>query len=214
MTGSGTVNVKLFDADSRQVTKASLRTADDGRHQVEFSIKVSKPKKWTAETPYLYNLVLSLDDDQFMGHYIGFRQVEVKDGLIKVNGKRVVFKGANRHEHCPKSGRTVPLELLRHDLVLMKTHNINAIRTCHQPNDPRLYDLADELGLWVMDEADLECHGFEMIADAALEPEQQKLPFAERQKLTRANAAKWTSNKPEWRGRCKLTSNAVHADSG
>ena len=141
---------------------------------------------------------MSLNDEQFMAHRVGFRQVEIKDGLVKVNGKRIVFKGANRHEHHPESGRTVPYEFLKHDLLLMKTHNINAIRACHQPNDTKLYDLADELGFWVMDEADLECHGFETIADAALPEHERKLPFAERQKLTRRHAAEWTSDNPDW----------------
>ena len=161
-------------------------------------MSVTNPYKWTAETPYLYTLVVSLDDDQHTAHRVGFRQVEMKDGLVKVNGSRVVFKGANRHEHHPESGRTVPYEFIKHDLLLMKTHNINAIRTCHQPNDVRLYDLADELGFWVMDEADLECHGFETIADAALPERERELPFAERQKLTRQHAAEWTSNNPAW----------------
>ncbi|KAK4894380.1 hypothetical protein LTR49_028404 [Elasticomyces elasticus] len=80
----------------------------------------------------------------------------------------------------------------------MKTHNINAIRSCHQPSDPRLYDLADEMGFWVMDEADLECHGFEAIADATLSPAERDMPFFKRQQLTKKSAALWTSDNPEW----------------
>ncbi|KAK5113440.1 hypothetical protein LTR85_010868 [Meristemomyces frigidus] len=197
--GHGTLGLRLLDAEMKEIETASQTTKKHDYHRLKFSVPIGNPEKWTAETPYLYNLVLGLNGAQYMAHRVGFRQVEMKDGLIKVNGKRVVFKGANRHEHSPLLGRTVPVELLMQDLLLMKTHNINAIRTCHQPSDPRLYDLADELGFWVMDEADLECHGFEMIADAALPAERQKLPFAERQRLTRADAAKWTSDNPEWR---------------
>ena len=197
-TNATKINLKLKDAEGVEVATAFRSGAGGGTEQVSFSVPVNKPHKWTAERPYLCDLVLSIDDSQFTAHRVGFRQVELKDGLIKVNGQRVVFKGANRHEHHPRSGRTVPLEFLKHDLLLMKNHNINAIRTCHQPSDPRLYDLADELGFWVMDEADLECHGFETIEDAALNPEQRCLPFFERQQLTRGNAAKWTSDNPDW----------------
>lgn len=195
------VDLRLLDAEQKEVVKASQSTKDNSEGSLSFSIHVSNPEKWTAETPYLYDLVLSVSDDQFMTHRVGFRQVEIKDGLIKVNGKRVLFKGANRHEHHPESGRTVPLDFLRQDLLLMKTHNINAIRTCHQPNDPRLYDLADELGFWVMDEADLECHGFGLVAFAALPPEQQRLSYEERKELTASSAASWTSDNPEWHGK-------------
>jgi beta-galactosidase len=195
--GAGSVNLKLLDSSNTEIASASQHKSTKDSHTVTFSIPVKNPKKWTAETPNLYNLVVSIDDKQYTAHRVGFRVVELKDGLIKVNGQRVVFKGANRHEHC-QSGRTVPYEFMKKDLILMKTHNINAIRTCHQPSDVRLYDLADEIGLWVMDEADLECHGFETIADQALPPEQQALPFFERQQLTREHAAKWTSDNPAW----------------
>jgi beta-galactosidase len=196
------VSFKLLDSKQNLVweTKETVDRTDPTRRTV--STVIQQPEHWTAETPCLYTLVLSVNDGQFLSHRVGFRQVEIKDGLLKINNQRVVFKGANRHEHHPKSGRTIPLEFLRHDLYLMKQHNINAIRTSHQPNDPRLYHLADELGFWVVDEADLECHGFEMIADAALPSEQRSLPFAERQKLTRDNAAKWTSDNDDWRGEC------------
>ncbi|SMR46335.1 unnamed protein product [Zymoseptoria tritici ST99CH_1E4] len=196
--GSGSVSVKLLESSGQEIASQSAKKTDESVGTVSFSISVKNPKKWTAETPNLYNLVVSIDGKQFTAHRVGFRVVELKDGLIKVNGKRVVFKGANRHEHC-QTGRTVPYEFMKRDLLLMKTHNINAIRTCHQPSDVRLYDLADEIGLWVMDEADLECHGFETIADQSLSPEQQALPFFERQQLTKEHAAKWTSDNPEWK---------------
>ncbi|KAK6206028.1 hypothetical protein LQW54_007967 [Pestalotiopsis sp. IQ-011] len=196
LSGSGQVKVELFDPGKNTVIAHGTRAAFGGSN--EFSFPVENPLKWTAETPTLYHLLVSLNDSTFVAHRIGFKQVEMKDGLIKVNGKRIVLKGANRHEHHPKFGRAVPYEFMKQDLLLMKTHNINAIRTSHQPSDVRLYDLADELGFWVMDEADLECHGFESIADAALSPEDRSLPFRERQLLTRQQAAQWTTDNPAW----------------
>ncbi|GIZ36647.1 hypothetical protein CKM354_000011600 [Cercospora kikuchii] len=198
VTGSGELTFSLSDVSGKCVASKSVTKDEKATGTISVSIPVQDPHKWTAETPYLYNLTVSLAG-QHIAHRVGFRQVEHKDGLIKVNGKRVVFKGANRHEHHPLSGRTVPYEFMKQDLLLMKTHNLNAIRTSHQPSDVRLYDLCDELGLWVMDEADLECHGFETIADAALAPAEQALPFFERQSLTRGEAAKWTSDNPVWR---------------
>lgn len=195
-TGSGKLQVKLVDAQKQTVATADADVNSSGK--TEISLKVQNPLKWTAESPNLYHLVVSLGSDQHISQRIGFRQVEMKDGLIKVNGNRIVFRGVNRHEHHPKFGRAVPYEFMKEDLMIMKRHNINAIRTSHQLNDPRLYDLADEMGFWVMDEADLETHGFECIADAALSAAERNLPFRERQLLTRAKAAEWTTDNPEW----------------
>ncbi|KAF3038801.1 Beta-galactosidase (Lactase) [Didymella heteroderae] len=195
-SGAGKVSVKLFDAEQKTIASEEL-DANTGS-TADFRISVNDPLKWTAESPNLYHLVVSLNSTQYVAHRVGFRQVEMKDGLIKVNGKRVVFRGVNRHEHHPKLGRTIPLDFLKRDLLTMKQYNINAIRTSHQLNDPRLYDLADEMGFWVIDEADLECHGFECIADAALSRQERELPFRERQLLTRAKAAEWTTNNPDW----------------
>ncbi|KAI1773309.1 glycoside hydrolase family 2 protein [Hypoxylon cercidicola] len=196
VTGSGELRVDLYDPSKSKIISTETKTVSIG--QVEFSLPIENPLKWTAETPTLYHIVVSLNDTSFVAHRVGFREVEMKDELIKVNGQRIVLKGANRHEHHPKLGRAVPFEFLKQDLILMKMHNINAIRTCHQPSDVRLYDLADELGFWVMDEADLECHGFESICDAALSPADKALPFRERQLLTRNDAAKWTTDNPAW----------------
>ena len=193
--GSGKIVVKLLGADRQTVASSDANMSGE---VIEFNIPVKGPVKWTAESPNLYHLVVSLGSEQHVAQRIGFRQVEMKDGLIKVNGKRVVFRGVNRHEHHPTFGRAVPFDFMKQDLITMKRHNINAIRTSHQLNDPRMYDLADELGFWVIDEADLECHGFETIADAALSPAEQKLPFRERQLLTRQKAAEWTTDNPDW----------------
>lgn len=137
----------------------TLGTASPGSVSAEYGLVIKNPQKWTAETPYLYYLLLSIGNDQVIMQRVGFRMSEVKDGLLKVNGSPLIIRGVNRHEHNPISGRAVPYEFMRRDLLLMKLHNINAIRTSHYPNDSRLYDLADELGIWILDEADLECHG-------------------------------------------------------
>ncbi|MFB7509429.1 glycoside hydrolase family 2 TIM barrel-domain containing protein, partial [Streptomyces broussonetiae] len=114
---------------------------------------------WSAETPRLYEGELSTAGER-VPLRIGFRSVELSDGLIKVNGRRVLFRGVNRHEWHPQQGRALDLETMRADVLLMKRHNINAVRTSHYPPHPAFLDLCDEYGLWVIDECDLETHGF------------------------------------------------------
>ncbi|MCM1355034.1 MAG: DUF4981 domain-containing protein [Staphylococcus sp.] len=125
---------------------------------------VSNPSKWTAETPALYDLRLELCDAsgnviERAGSKVGFRSVEVKGGQVLVNGKPIRFRGVNRHEHDPKLARVMTEEMMIKDIKLMKQANINAVRTSHYPNTPRWYELCDSLGLYVMDEADIEEHG-------------------------------------------------------
>src|SRR5699024_1314507 len=132
---------------------------------IEIEMLVHKPHKWTAETPNLYHLLLTLRNSaneviEVIPTKVGFRQVELKDGLIQVNGVPIMLKGVNRHEHHPDLGRAVPVDTMIEDIKLMKQNNINAVRTAHYPTDPRFYDLCDEYGLYVIDENDLECHGF------------------------------------------------------
>lgn len=194
--GAAGVDLKLLDADSILIVEES-KPASPMADGLNFSLFIKNPHKWTAEDPYLYHLTLQ-SGNQVISHRIGFRQVELKNGLIVVNGRRIVFRGVNRHEHHPQKGRAVGPELLKRDLLLMKTHNINAIRTSHQPNDYRLYDLADELGFWVMDEADLECHGFDSIHEASLSEEEKKKSFAEKKAITYRRAGHWTSDNLEW----------------
>ncbi|MFB8771840.1 glycoside hydrolase family 2 TIM barrel-domain containing protein [Streptomyces broussonetiae] len=114
---------------------------------------------WTAETPTLYDGVLATPGER-VPLRIGFRTVALEDGLIKVNGRPLLFKGVNRHEWHPEHGRALDLETMRQDVLLMKRHNINAVRTSHYPPHPAFLDLCDEYGLWVIDECDLETHGF------------------------------------------------------
>lgn len=131
--------------------------------QQEIIIKEVSP--WSAETPNLYTLVLAifnLDGDliETVSTKIGFRSVELKNGQMLVNGEPIIIKGVNRHEHDPVMGRTVDEDLMVKDILLMKQFNVNAVRTSHYPNHPRWYELCNEYGLYVMDEANLESHAF------------------------------------------------------
>ena len=196
--GEGNLFTTLYDEDRASVVANESHLVMRGSKKISFSIPVHSPKHWTAETPCLYHLVLCFGS-QVIAQRVGFRKVEIKDGLILVNGKRVVFRGANRHEHHPCKGRTVPYELLRHDLLMMKRYNLNSIRTCHQPSDPRLYDLADELGLWIMDEADLECHGYATVHMRSLSRTERLLSPKEQQDLSYLRAGRWLSDNPDWK---------------
>lgn len=127
------------------------------------TFEVDSPDKWTAETPNLYFLKLSLyEKDEVIETImqpIGFRKVELKDGQVLVNGKPVLFKGVNRHEIDPDGGYVMSMDRMLNDILVMKEHNINAVRTCHYPDDPRWYDLCDKYGLYVIAEANIESHG-------------------------------------------------------
>ncbi|KAK2591760.1 hypothetical protein QQS21_010550 [Conoideocrella luteorostrata] len=166
VSGSREVEVKLLDAKREKVVSKTLEITKSD----EFKFDIDNPHKWTAETPYLYSLVLNFLGERkcTIVQRVGFRTAGLIDGVFCINGNPVKFRGVNRHEHHPDHGRAVPYDFMRRDLLIMKTHNVNAIRTSHQINDPRLYDVADELGLWILDEADLECHGFGAVGgDAA-----------------------------------------------
>ena len=172
LNGAADVTLRLLIADGDEVA-AETREARDS---VQFNLKIQNPRKWTAETPYLYTLLLSTEGCA-LNQKVGFRRVDLIKGVFSVNGKPVKLRGVNRHDHHPDSGRVVPYDWLKRDLLLMKQHNINAIRTCHYPDDETLYDLADELGFWLVDECDLECHGFESVG---------------------GDPASFTSDNPDW----------------
>ena len=126
-------------------------------------LEISRPRLWSAEDPYLYELEITLtapDGTQEKAcQKAGFRKIEIRDSVIRINGVRAVFKGVNRHDFCGETGRAVPEEKIRRDLLLMKRNNINAVRTSHYPNTSALYRLCDELGLYVIDENNMESHG-------------------------------------------------------
>ncbi|RPK71455.1 Beta-galactosidase [Streptomyces sp. ADI95-17] len=151
--GSGTLRVECAGAEGR-VLVPELGIDVAAGEAVTVAVE-----PWTAETPRLYDGELVTSGER-IGLRVGFRSVVVEDGNIRVNGRRVLFRGVNRHEFHPETGRTVDTATMRRDLVLMKQHNINAVRTSHYPPHPAFLDLCDELGLWVIDECDLETHGF------------------------------------------------------
>ena len=125
---------------------------------VQLEVNLHNAKLWSAETPNLYTLTLTTDKQKIVIP-IGFRSSEIKDGQLLVNGKPILIKGVNRHEHDPITGHTVSVESMIADIKLMKQNNINAVRTSHYPNDPRWYSLCDQYGLYVIDEANVESHG-------------------------------------------------------
>lgn len=137
---------------------------------VNVTIDVVNPTHWTAENPYLYQLVLTLKDEQgkvleVIPQRVGFRDIKVRDGLFYINNNYVMLHGVNRHDNDHLKGRAVGMDRVEKDIILMKQHNINSVRTAHYPNDPRFYELCDVYGLFVMGETDVETHGFANVDD-------------------------------------------------
>ena len=183
MTGKGTtLQGVLKDASGREIAtlKGDVEDILDLEHKAgrmnewypqrgprklgRMSATIKSPKRWTAETPYLYKLHLTLltaegEVIEQVEQSVGFRSVEIRNGQLLVNGAPVRFRGVNRHEHDPRTARVMSEECMLQDILLMKQANINAVRTSHYPNVSRWYELCDSLGLYVMDEADIEEHG-------------------------------------------------------
>ena len=162
-----TVRYDLLDeaAELRTVLSGSLpaRLGPGEKTRLEFSGRLAGVRRWSAETPHLYTLLVELVDGSgnvvsVLRDDVGFRRVEVRGGQLLVNGRAVTIRGVNRHETHPETGHVVGLETMRRDLELMKLHNVNAVRSAHYPNDPRWYDLTDRYGLYVVDEANIESH--------------------------------------------------------
>ncbi|MFC1716490.1 beta-galactosidase subunit alpha [Candidatus Poribacteria bacterium] len=178
------IEAQLLDADQQPVLDQPMSSdvdiQADGEAIVDLEASVKNPEKWSAESPYLYSLLITLKDDQ--GNVlevapcnVGFRSVELKNGSMLVNGVPIMIKGVNRHDHHPDLGKAASLDSMIEDVLLMKRHNVNAVRTSHYPNDPRFYDLCDYYGIYVLDETDLECHGFATVGNW-----------------------NWTSDDPDW----------------
>lgn len=146
------VRAVLSDSDNNEITEIS---ADNGKTA---SCNISTPVLWSAEKPYLYKLTIYAGDE-VVGERVGFRKISIEKGVVKINGKAVKFKGVNRHDSYPDTGYYASYEQMKNDIILMKKHNINAVRTSHYPNSPLFYQLCDELGMYVIDEADMESHG-------------------------------------------------------
>ncbi|AIQ18237.1 beta-galactosidase [Paenibacillus sp. FSL H7-0357] len=166
--GDYSLQMQLYDNNGQGVWAAPVAAAvsfqEGDLQQLKLSAPVAQPHKWSAEKPYLYTLVISLVDGQeavqeAVSTKVGFRSFEIRDGLMKINGKRIVLKGTNRHEFSCDTGRALSVEDMIRDIHLMKSHNINAVRTSHYPNQSVWYELCDEYGLYVIDETNLETHG-------------------------------------------------------
>lgn len=169
LKGKTNVAFQLLDATGTVVAETAVKNAKEG--VVNSSLEVKAPKKWTAETPYLYTLVATATSVDARGKVaaqpcavipvkVGFRKIEIKNRQFLVNGQPVYIKGADRHELDPDGGYVVSMERMIQDIQIMKRLNINAVRTCHYPSDPRFYDLCDQYGIYLVAEANQESHGF------------------------------------------------------
>ncbi|MCB0600056.1 MAG: DUF4981 domain-containing protein [Saprospiraceae bacterium] len=170
------VDVVLTDADGKSIAQGSASgqmTRDQTMGEVQLNIDLNKVNPWSAEVPTLYHYRIILRDKkgnilQVIPKRIGFRSVRIEHGQLLVNGKAILVKGVNRHEHDPIYGHVISEELMIRDIQLMKSMNINAVRTCHYPNDPRWYELCDQYGLYIVDEANIESHGMGYDLDRTL----------------------------------------------
>ena len=156
------VSLSLKDQNGKEVASQEVEIGKAG--QVEFNMEVKNPQKWTAETPDLYMLYTTLSDKngnviEVIPQRVGFRKVEIKNAQVLVNGQPVLFKGVNRHEMNPRTGYVVTMDDMLKDIKVMKELNINAVRTCHYPDDPRWYELCDIYGIYLVAEANIESHG-------------------------------------------------------
>ncbi len=165
---TATVETTLLDSLGNLVagagTTATAAVPGQGGASLQLATAVAGPTLWSAETPYLYTLLVTLKDAagkvlEVVPQRVGFRSIERSGATFLVNGVAIKLKGVNRHDHHPDSGKAVPLEAMLTDVLLMKQHNLNCVRTSHYPNDCRFYDLCDEYGIYVIDEADVETHG-------------------------------------------------------
>ncbi|MCD8178108.1 MAG: DUF4981 domain-containing protein, partial [Tannerellaceae bacterium] len=158
-----TVSLKIWDG-TRQLATQAFRVKNTKDTHFLFNTVFPGVKQWTAETPYLYTLVVTTQDAkgqvaESFSHRFGFRRVEIRNGMLQVNGTPILIKGVNRHEHHMHTGRTITVESMIEDMRLMKLFNINAVRCSHYPNYEEWYELCDEYGLYLVDEANIESHG-------------------------------------------------------
>jgi beta-galactosidase len=158
---TGMLKLELLNPNGDLVVKESSVITDRNT----FSVSVQSPKKWSNESPYLYTMFLTLMDStgkllEIIPQKVGFREVTIKDSIFYINGVAVKMKGVNRHETHPDLGQVVTRESILSDIALLKENNINAVRTAHYPNTPLFYELCDQYGIWVVDEANIESHGY------------------------------------------------------
>jgi len=154
----------VYDKDGNEIAKGSATGTSLKTNQEEalnVKIQVTNPVKWTAETPNLYTVVLTNSEGEFISSKIGFRKIEIKGRIFTVNGVPIKLKGVNRHEHWSDVGHAVTEEQMIRDLEVIKQGNCNHVRTSHYSDDPRWYELCDEYGIWLVAEANVECHGYD-----------------------------------------------------
>jgi len=154
----------VYDKDGNEIAKGSATGTSLKTNQEEalnVKIQVTNPVKWTAETPNLYTIVLTNSEGEFLSSKIGFRKIEIKGRIFTVNGVPIKLKGVNRHEHWSDVGHAVTEEQMIRDLEVIKQGNCNHVRTSHYSDDPRWYELCDEYGIWLVAEANVECHGYD-----------------------------------------------------
>ena len=153
------IDVELVNPAGKTIQTAILQVSgiENGKKDARLNLEIQNPELWSAETPNLYTVNIAVGGDIYTQKY-GFRKIENRGGQVFINGKRVMFKGADRHDTHPVYGKAVPVESMIEDILLMKRHNLNTVRTSHYPHDPRMYALYDYYGIYVMDEADVECH--------------------------------------------------------
>lgn len=196
----GEFDVKLYLNQPKKGQRIDVSLYDNENKMAHFQYEIVSPfdtlisfteifpdiHKWSAESPYLYNMVVTMRNEnseilESFFHPFGFRKIEIRNGVFLLNNKPIQFKGVNRHEHDPVNGRTITIESMVDDIVLMKQFNINAVRCSHYPNNPEWYMLCDRLGIYLIDEANLESHGMEYHPDQTLAnyPDWEK-PFIER----------------------------------
>ena len=164
-SGKQAVTLKLHDLQGNVIASAKMAKNVNANEEVllDFTQKIANPLKWSAEKPNLYKMTLELSDGngtltEVLHQLVGFREIEVIDKQVRVNGVPVEFRGVNRHEHHPDFGHTMPIDMIRKDFEVMKQFNVNAVRLCHYPNSPEFYELADEYGLYIQDEVNTETH--------------------------------------------------------
>ena len=187
VTMQGTCNLEAWLLDSAGNIVAQNTNSHVSNGRASFRMTVDNPCKWSAESPYLYTLVLAPTAPggdhkpySYVSQQVGFRRVEIKDGQLMVNGKRIMIKGVNRHEMDPDGGYVVSPERMEQDIAIMKRLNINAVRTCHYPDDPRWYDLCDKYGIYVCAEANQESHGLGYDDDSKAKTPMMAKPIMER----------------------------------
>ncbi len=183
MSGQGKAEIRLAElgGDLKPVGIETFSAEEDLDTENELCYKIRKPLKWSAETPYLYELQITISDrdgekQEIISEKTGFRRFEIKDNIMCLNGKRIVFRGVNRHDFSSFKGRVVSEAEIEKDLITMKRNNINAVRTSHYPNQTVFYRLCDELGLYVIDETNIETHGLWVPVVAGEKKEEYAVP--------------------------------------